>query len=351
MPSLKFKMEYLKQVYERYHKASRALKSKILDEVCKVCRWHRKHATRVLAAPPREEGPRRRPGRVPVYGNHAIAILADIWKASGYLCGQRLAPALALWLSWARSRYAMPSHIERQLLAISSRQIDRRLAPYKHKLKKRIYGGTRPGALLKRMIPIKTDHWNVKKPGFLEVDLVSHSGASADGEFAYTLNTTDIDTTWNARRAILGKSQAVVVDNMAAIEKELPFPLRGIDSDNGSEFINHHLWAFCRKRPGRKVQFTRSREYKKDDNAHIEQKNWTHVRKVVGYVRYDSPAALAALNALYDDLRLFQNLWLPSVTLEKKTRVGSRLQRRYDAPQNALRAGARVSRRRSGEGG
>lgn len=336
MPSLKFKMEYLKQVYDRYHKASRALKSKILDELCKVCRWHRKHATRVLAAPPRERGPHPRPGRAPVYGHQAVAILADIWKASGYLCGQRLAPALPLWLPWAKNRYALPSHVKQQLLAISPRQIDRRLAPYKHRVKKRLYGSTRPGALLKRMIPVKTDHWDVKKPGFLEVDLVSHSGASADGEFAYTLNTTDIDSTWNARRALLGKSQVAVVEGMRKIEQELPFNLRGIDSDNGSEFINHHLWAFCHKRPGRKVQFTRSREYKKDDNAHIEQKNWPQVRKILGWERYDTLQAVDAINDLYDDLTPFQNLFQPSMKLKEKIRKGSRLIRRYDAPTTPL---------------
>jgi hypothetical protein len=333
MKSLKFKMEYIRRIYDRYSKASRELKSKILDEVCKVCRWHRKHAVRVLAAPPRERGLHPRPGRSPVYGNHAIAILADIWKASGYLCGQRLAPALPLWLQWAKGRYALPSHVEEQLRRISPRQIDRRLARYKQKLKKRVYGGTKPGALLKRMIPVKTDHWDVKKPGFLEVDLVSHSGASADGTFAYTLNTTDIDTTWNARRALLGKSEVAVVDGMTRIERELPFPLSGIDSDNGSEFINHHLWAFCRKRPGRKVQFTRSREYKKDDNAHIEQKNWPQVRKILGWDRYDTPQAVAAINDLYDDLTPFQNFFQPSMKLKKKVRKGSRLIRRYDPPQ------------------
>jgi hypothetical protein len=207
------------------------------------------------------------------------------------------------------------------------------LAPIKLKLKTRLYGTTKPGTLLKRMIPVKTDHWDVKKAGFEEIDLVSHSGPCAAGQFIFTLNATDIHTTWNERQAILGKSEEATANGMTEIEKRLPFPLLGLDSDNGSEFINYHLWAFCRKRKGRKVQFTRSREYKKDDNAHIEQKNWTHVRKLLGYDRFDSQMALDAINDLYSDLRLFQNFFQPSMKLKSKTQKGSRLIRRYDPPQ------------------
>lgn len=161
---------------------------------------------------------------------------------------------------------------------------------------------------------------------------MSHSGACADGEFLHSLNVTDIHTTWVETQAVLGKSQERVRQALATISEALP-ALRGIDSDNGSEFINDHLYRYCRARD---IQFTRGRPYKKDDTAHIEQKNWTHVRKVVGYDRYDSPRALAALNALYADLRLLQNLWLPSVKLVTKTRVGSRLRRVYDPPQTPL---------------
>lgn len=337
MKSLKFKMEYVQRVYERYHKASRAAKSRLLDEICKVCRWHRKHALRVFGSPPKDpQASRRRLSRPPKYGHHAIAILADIWKASGHLCGQRLKAALPLWLPWACKRYALPSHLEQQLRTISARQIDRRLAPLKRRLKKRLYGTTKPGTLLKRMIPIKTDHWDVRKAGFQEIDLVSHSGPCAAGQFIYTLNSTDIHTTWVERQAVFGKSEIGVVDGMVHIEHRLPFPLLGVDSDNGSEFINHHLWAFCQKRLGRKVQFTRSREYKKDDNAHIEQKNWTHVRKLLGWDRYDSHRALQAINDLYADLRLFQNFFQPSMKLKSKTRKGSRLIRHYDAPKSPL---------------
>jgi hypothetical protein len=160
---------------------------------------------------------------------------------------------------------------------------------------------------------------------------VAHGGDSGDGEFAHSLNLTDIHTTWVETRAVLGRGQHAVRAALEAMRQTLPFRLQGIDSDNGSEFINAHLVRYCQHHG---IQFTRGRPYKKDDNAHIEQKNWTHVRKLVGYVRYDSPAAVAALNALYShELRLFQNLFLPSVKLVRKERVGARIHRVYDRPQ------------------
>ena len=232
-----------------------------------------------------------------------------------------------------RPRVSLTAEVARQLLAISPRQMDRRLQLRKRTLKRRLDGTTRPGSLLKHQIPIKTDHWDVHQPGYLEIDLVSHSGASASGEFLHTLDGVDIQTCWVERQAVRGKGHHGVVQAMTIMEQQLPFPLRGIDSDNGSEFINEHLWAFCQRPVGQVIQFTRSRPYKKNDNAHVEQKNWTHVRKLVGWDRYDSAEALQALNALYADLRLFQNLFQPSMKLLTKVRKGSRLIRRYDRPQ------------------
>ena len=221
--------------------------------------------------------------------------------------------------------------MERQLLAISPRQIDRRLAPHRRLLTKRLYGRTKPGRLLKHHIPVKTDRWDVTTAGFTEIDLVAHCGSLGDGEFVHSLNLTDIHTTWVETAAVLGKSQAAVQAALEELRARLPFRLRGIDSDNGSEFINQHLWEYCQ---AQEIQFTRGRPYKKDDNAHIEQKNWTHVRKLFGYVRYDTPAACTAMHALYaHELRLFQNLFLPSVKPVRKERIGSRLRRRYDAPR------------------
>jgi hypothetical protein len=229
---------------------------------------------------------------------------------------------------------ALARPVERQLLAISPRQMDRGLAPYKRQLKRRLYGRTKPGTRLKHHIPLKTDHWDITTPGFSEIDLVSHSGDSAQGEFVHSLNLTDIHTAWVETIAVLGKSQERVQQALATVRSALPFRLRGIDSDNGSEFVNRQLWDYCQ---AQEIQFTRGRPYKKDDNAHIEQKDWTHVRKLLGYVRYDRPEILAAINARYrSKLRWFQNLFLPSVKLVRKERVGARLRRRYDTAQMPL---------------
>jgi hypothetical protein len=326
------KREYLESIYVRYRQSRRAEKQRILDEFMRVCGYHRKYAIGLLNRPLPRPRPRRRPCRAPIYSEAVIDVLAQLWAASGYLCAVRLKAALPQWLPWLRPRVALTPAQERQLLAISPRQLERRLQPRKAGLKRTLYGTTRPGSLLKHQIPIKTDQWDVTKPGYLEIDLVSHSGASALGEFLYTLDAVDIQTGWVERQAVRGKGRHGIVAALRAIASRLPFPLRGIDSDNGSEFINDQLWAFCQEAQP-PIQFTRSRPYKKDDNAHIEQKNWTHVRKLVGWERYDSPEALAALQTLYGDLRLFQNLFQPSMKLVRKVRRGSRLRRHYGRPQ------------------
>ena len=237
-------------------------------------------------------------------------------------------------MPWIQTRFALSADLERQLRAISARQIDRRLGPRKRRLKHRLYGRTKPGTLLKHQIPIRTDHWDVTTPGFTEVDPVSHSGNSADGLFASTVNQTDILTTWVESRAVLGKGEAGVVAALDAMAQALPFVLKGLDSDNGSEFSHWHLLRYGQRHH---IQPSRSRPYKKDDNAPIEQKNWTHVRTLVGWDRDDTPSAVAALNDLYQhELRLYLNLFLPSVKLKGKHRVGSKLIRRYEAPKTPL---------------
>ena len=325
------KWEYLKAIHARYRQAPHTEKGRILDEFCQVTGYHRKSALRLLHGPPpgRRPPPRRR--RAPSYGTRVIQVLAAIWRAAGYPWSVRLKALLPLWLPWARTRFRLPPALEEQLLALSARQMDRRLAPYRQQVRKGRYGRTKPGTLLKHHIPLRTDRWEVTVPGFTEVDLVAHAGESGEGEFLHSLNQTDIHTTWVETRAVLGRGQAGVQQALAEMRQVLPFALRGIDSDNGSEFINAHLYRYCQAEG---IQFTRGRPYKKDDNAHVEQKNWTHVRKLMGYVRYDSREALTAMNALYrHELRLFQNLCLPSVKLVRKVRVGSRVRRVYDRPQ------------------
>ena len=329
------KWEYLRVMYERYGKAERKARGELLDEFCVTTGYNRKYAIRLLNGPvPEKKRPRRVRGRQPRYGTKVIAVLMAVWEAAGYPWSVRLKALLPNWMPWIRKRYRMSPEIEKQLLAMSARQMDRRLQSRKREQQRKIYGRTKPGTLLKHHIPVKTDSWDVKGPGFAEIDLVSHSGNSADGEFAHTLNLTDIYSGWTESQAVLGKSEIAVQQALDAIQAGLPFRLLGLDSDNGSEFINWHLKRWC---DHKQIQLTRGRPYKKNDNAHIEQKNWTHVRKLLGWDRYDSAAAVAAVNAVYrQELRIWMNLYLPSVKLQKKVRVGSKLRRVYSPAQTPL---------------
>src|SRR5215475_8411820 len=325
--------ELLVSVYGQYRKAGRREKALILNSFCAATGYHRKYAIRLLSHPP-EPKPRRRRGHPPRYGPQVLRVLSKVWEAAGYPWSVRLKALLPLWLPWVRQRLKVSSELEQQLLAMSPRTMDRRLRPLKQRLGRRLYGRTKPGSLLKHQIPLQTSSWAEARPGFTEIDLVSHSGQAASGEFLHSLNVTDLATTWVETRAVLGKGQSGIVQALTEISQALPFALRGIDSDNGSEFINQHLVRFCRQR---EIQFTRSRPYKKDDNAHVEQKNWTHVRRLLGWDRYDSPEALEALNSLYrNELRLMMNLFQPTVKLESKQRIGSRLRRRYSPAQTPL---------------
>lgn len=324
--------EYLARMRERYVLADRAARSQLLTEAVAVTGYHRKSLIRAWRLTPRPAR-RRRGGRPVRYGPAVVRALRAVWEAAGYPWSVRLQALLPAWLPWARRRWALAAETEARLRELSPRQMDRLLAPHRRAMRRRLYGRTKPGTLLKHQIPLRTDRWQVDTPGFTEIDLVAHSGDRADGDFAYTLNVTDIHTTWVESAACLGKSQVRVCAVLEQLRRQLPFRLQGIDSDNGSEFINAHLWRYCE---AGQIQFTRGRPYKKDDNAHIEQKNWTHVRKLMGYERYDTDAAVAAMNTVYADLRLLQNLFLPSVKLQEKVRVGARVRRRYDAPATPL---------------
>jgi transposase InsO family protein len=325
----KGRREYLQAIYERYRKAGRKGKKVILGEFCANTGYHRKYAIRLLNGPqPEKRRTQRERRRGLSYSPETLALLTAVWEAAGYPWSVRLKALLPLWLPWIRKRFRVRPAIAKQLLQISPRQMDRRLRAQKTQRRRRIYGRTKPGYLLKHHIPVKTDRWDVQTAGFTEVDLVSHSGNSASGDFAHTLNVTDIHTTWTESRAVLGRGEEAVQRALNEIATTLPFPLLGVDSDNGSEFINWHLKNWCEQQ---RIQLTRGRPYKKDDNAHIEQKNWTHVRKLLAWDRYDTHEAVAAMNDLYgQELRLWLNLFLPSVKLVKKVRVGSKVRRVYD---------------------
>jgi hypothetical protein len=322
-------------MYGRYREAQGEARCRLLDEFCVTTGYNRKYAIRLLNGPPPEpERTLRARGRKPRYGKQVMSILTAVWEAAGHPWSVRLKALLPNWMPWIRKRYRLSAEMEKQLLAMSARQMDRRLQPRKRQQKRKTYGRTKPGSLLKHHIPVKTDSWDAKGPGFAEIDLVSHSGNSADGEFAHSLNLTDIGTGWTESVGLLGKSEVVVQEALQEVRDGLPFRLLGVDSDNGSEFINWHLKRWCDRE---QIQLTRGRPYKKDDNAHIEQKNWTHVRKLLGWDRYDSRTAVEAINAVYrQELRLWMNLYQPSVKLVKKVRVGSKLRRVYSPAQTPL---------------
>lgn len=328
--------ELMESIANRYRQAAKAAKTRILDEVCAATGLNRKYAiTRInLIETSRPTGRRVPRKRDRIYGREVLRVVENVWEEAGYPWSARLKVILRLWLPAIRKHYAMTRPLEAQLLRISPRTIDRALRGKKRELRRRLYGRTRPGTLLRNQIPIKCEHWDVHEAGHLELDTVSHCGGRGEGLYAYSLNLTDIASTWVETLSVLGKGEVGIVEAFSEIREALPFKLLDIDSDNGSEFINHHLYRYC---DSGDIGFTRGRPYKKDDNAHIEQKNWTHVRKLIGWDRYESPAAVAALNDLYrHELRLYLNLFQPSVKLIRTERRGSRRIRRYDEPRTPL---------------
>jgi len=336
--------ELLKAVWKRYRKAERDEKSLILDELCENTGMHRKYLIQLLNKPKDALSRQGRRPRGPTYDETVMAVIKEVWEAAGHPWSERLKAMLSLWMPWINRKFPhlTPKQHE-QLLRISARQIDRRLKESRRAHKRNLFNHTKPGALLKRHIPVRTDNWDILEPGFVEIDLVAHCGPCASGEFIYSLNLTDLETQWVETRAVMGKGETGTVQALKHLRDRLPFALRGIDSDNGSEFINYHLYGYCQKEH---IQFTRGRPYMKNDNAHIEQKNWTHVRKILAWDRYDSPEALEAINELYcHELSIMMNLFQPVVKLIEKRRVVNKVKRVYDAPQTPLdRLAARYKR-------
>jgi len=330
------KKEYIETIFLRYRNASRSDKILILNEFCATLGYHRKHAIRVLRKFKRFRKPKnKKRGRAPVYSHPSILKpLKKIWLAANLPCSKRLKIILPLWIpGYIQSFGPLSPIVVKALSLISPATIDRILSPTRTHYKKRGRSTTKPGTLLRNQIPIKTNQWDESRPGFLEADTVAHCGDSLSGMFAYTLDAVDIATGWTEQRAVWGKGESDVLHQIHDIESSLPFPLLGFDCDNGSEFLNHHLYRHFthRKNP---VQFTRSRAYHKQDNAHIEQKNWTHIRQWLGYDRLDQPHLVPLLNNLYtQEWRLFHNFFCPSAKLLAKQRIGSKTLKRYDSPK------------------
>lgn len=241
---LELRMNYLETIYQRYRKASKESKGRILDELCKVCKYKRKYAIWKLSQMPMEDkhNPRPKRKRSKKYDYQVLAVIEKVWKAANYPWSLRLKEILRLWLPWIRKHYRTSPEIETKLLSISPSTIDRALKDKKIKLKRRLYGRTKPGTLLRHKIPVRTDTWDVERPGFLEADLVPHSGESSFGEFVFSLNLTDILSGWVETQAVMGKGQAGVVSAIEKLSGRVPFKILGLDSDNGSEFINYHLF-------------------------------------------------------------------------------------------------------------
>lgn len=330
------KREYLAAIVVRYRRSSRKAKTAILNEFCNTCNYHRKHALRLIRTFRRfTRKPLGKRGRRPSYDPEQLLVpLKRIWLAANLPCSKRLKAILPLWLpGYVKTYGTISQELAGALLAVSPATIDRILQPVRARHTKHGRATTKPGTLLRKHIPVKTNQWDESRPGFLEADTVAHCGSSTEGVFAYTLDCVDIATGWTEQRAVWGKNYQDVIDQIRDIERSLPFPLLGFDADNGSEFLNHHLLRYLtdRKRP---IQFTRSRAYHKDDNAHVEQKNWTHVRQWLGYDRLDNPKAVPLMNQLYTtEWRLFQNFFCPSVKLISKERIASKTVKRYDKPQ------------------
>ena len=324
--------EYARAIRDRYWQNSKAGKTKILDEFTKTTGLHRKAAIRLLNKETSKHSSKKR-GRPRKYSLEAMDVLRIAWEAEDRICSKRLHPFLIDLVKILKKNNDMkitPS-VERQLRQISPATIDRILRPFRQQGNRRHFSTTRPGSLLKNAIPIRTfADWQDNRPGFLEVDLVAHCGESVDGFFLYTLTAVDIATGWTECSGVWGKGQKRVGTAIHNIRTRMPFSLLGLDSDNGSEFINQNLYIWC-QREG--ITFTRSRSYKKNDNCHVEQKNGALVRRVIGYQRYDSKEALEMLNRIYSLLRLYTNFFQPSMKLISKHRNGAKVFKTYDDAQ------------------
>jgi len=321
--------EYVEAAGRRYLHAGKKEKSRILSEFTAVTDYHRKSAIRLFRQ--RNVGNiYERRGRPRQYKPLTTEALIMAWEATDRICSRRLQPFLPELVKVLRrhGEKSMTAEVEAQLCKISPATIDRLLRPYRYRGARRPFGTTKPGILLKDAIPIRTfADWEESRPGFLEIDLVAHCGESVEGFYLNTLSTVDVATGWTEHVGVWGKSQSRVGSAIHQLQQRLPFPLLGLDSDNGSEFINQNLYDYCQRW---KITFTRSRSYKKNDSCHVEQKNWSVVRRLIGYDRYNSHIALDTLNRIYELLRHYVNFFLPMMKLVSKTRHGAKVHKVYD---------------------
>jgi hypothetical protein len=328
------KNDWLPKLQLRYARRSREAKSRMLDELCEDYDYERKYAIKLLRGGLPVPTGRARPGPERRYAV-VEPVVRQIWLTAEQPCGKRLAPILRQWLPYYEGRYGGLSARQRSLVRqVSPASLDRLLAPARAE-HWRGRSGTKPGSLLRSEIPIRTGTWDLSRPGYLEADSVAHCGTSLAGSFIWSLTYTDILSGWTEGGAVWNRGANGVLTATREVEARLPFALLGFDSDNGGEFINHHLWTYLRERKAA-VEFTRSRPYHSDDNAHVEQKNWTWARQLLGYGRLEDPSLVAPISALYRDVWApWQNFFLPCLKLERKWREGSHWRKRYEEPKTA----------------
>jgi hypothetical protein len=328
MMSHRSRQELLDAVRARYAQAKRCQKTLVLDELVANSGYNRKYAITVLRHP-REAPVRRKRRGKRRYTLQVQAALITVWRSSNCICGKRLVPCMEMFVSALErhGEFALDADTRRLLLRMSAATADR-LLHHERQNKGRGLGTTKPGTLLKKSIPIRTfADWDDKRPGFFEADLVAHCADSTAGDFAHTLMLVDVATGWTDFEALPHKSQKAVTAAIDRIRKRLPYPLLGLDSDNGSEFINGTLVRYCALHH---ITFTRSRPYQKNDQPYVEQKNWSVVRQMVGYDRYEGPRATRQMQTLYDHLRPYVNYFQPLMKMTTKKRIGSRVYKQYD---------------------
>jgi len=333
--SMKSRQEVIKRYSAKYKRSSKKEKGRILDSVCLTTGLSRDRAKKLLCGRHCEKTvPKtKKRGRKLKYDGNVQAALERVWALMDFACGKRLAAGMRDMLD-ALLRFGEIGFDKTTLgclKEISPATIDRLLKHAKSRMNFKGISTTKPGTLLKKNIPVRLGtQWDDAVPGYVEIDLVAHCGTTAAGEYINTLDVTDVCSGWTETAAVINKAQKHVFEALMTIKARLPFPLLGIDSDNGSEFINHHLIRYCERED---ICFTRSRPNKKNDGCYVEQKNWSVVRRNIGYGRYEGAEALDVMNEYYGLLRLYTNFFLPSAKLLSKDRDGAKIHKRYDAPQ------------------